>query len=63
VLIFSTTTTVAQTYNSYYNDIVNTVSQNNILNDLTTFESYGIKTIGTSALNNTQAWIKDVTNL
>ena len=58
VLIFSTTTTVAQTYNSYYNDIVNTVSQNNILNDLTTFESYGIKTIGTSALNNTQAWIK-----
>lgn len=59
ILIFTYSTTVAQTYNSYYNDIVANVSQTNILNDLTTFEAFGIKTVGTSALNNTQAWIKE----
>jgi hypothetical protein len=48
----------AQTFNSYYNGIVNNVSSANILADLTAFENLGIKQIGTTALNNTQAWIK-----
>ena len=58
VLIFNFSKITAQTYNSFYNDIVSNVSQANILADLNTFEAFGVKTIGTSALNNTQAWIK-----
>lgn len=50
--------TSAQTYNTFYNSVVSNVSSNNILADLNSFEDFGIKTIGTSALNNTQAWIK-----
>ncbi|MEE9349951.1 MAG: M28 family peptidase [Flavobacteriaceae bacterium] len=48
----------AQTFDAYYDGIVNNVSATNILNDLTTFENYGIKSIGTTALSNTQNWIK-----
>ena len=58
VLIFNFSNINAQTYNSFYNDIVSNVSQANILADLNTFEAFGVKTIGTTALNNTQAWIK-----
>lgn len=49
--------TKAQTYNSYYGDIVANTSASNVLNDLTTFESFGIKTLGSTALTNTQNWI------
>lgn len=47
----------AQTYNSYYGDIVANTSSSNVLNDLTTFESFGIKRVGTSALATTENWI------
>ncbi|MCK7591986.1 M28 family peptidase [Subsaxibacter sp. CAU 1640] len=47
----------AQTYNSFYGTIVSNTSYNNVLNDLTTFESFGIKQLGTTALSNTQNWI------
>jgi hypothetical protein len=58
LMLLSTTKVKAQTYNSFYGDIVNNVSYTNILNDLTTFENFGIKDIGSTALNNAQAWIK-----
>jgi hypothetical protein len=48
----------AQTFNSFYNDIVNNVSSANILSDLTAFENLGVKQIGTTALDNTQDWIR-----
>ncbi|WP_417876763.1 M28 family metallopeptidase [Winogradskyella sediminis] len=55
-LMFTSHST-AQTYNPFYGDIVNTVSASNIVADLTTFESFGVKTNGSSALSNTQNWI------
>lgn len=58
-LLFGLLTSHAQTFNSFYNDLVNTVSLSNIESDLQTFESFGIKEIGTFALDNTQAWIKN----
>jgi len=51
-------TASSQTFNSFYNGIVDNVSSANILADLNTFESLGVKEINTSALDNTQAWIK-----
>lgn len=48
----------SQTFNSFYDGIVNNVSSANILADLNTFESLGVKEINTTALDNTQAWIK-----
>lgn len=51
-------TVSAQTFNSFYNGIVNNVSSANILADLNTFESMGVKEINTTALDNTQSWIK-----
>lgn len=47
----------AQTYNSYYGGIVANTSSSNVLDDLTTFESFGIKRVGTSALATTETWI------
>ncbi|WP_298896608.1 M28 family peptidase [uncultured Psychroserpens sp.] len=47
----------AQTFNQYYADVVSDVSETNILNDLTAFENFGIKTVGSTALTNTQNWI------
>ena len=55
LVCFSTSN--AQTYNAYYGGIVANVSSNNVLNDLTTFENFGIKELGTTALTNTQNWI------
>lgn len=50
-------TTSAQTYNPYYGSIVANTSSSNVLNDLTTFEGFGVKQLGTTALTNTQNWI------
>lgn len=47
----------AQTLNSFYADIVSKTSEENILNDLTTFENFGIKTVGSKALTATETWI------
>ena len=56
--LLTSTSTKAQVYNDYYNDIVTNVSEANILNDLTTFENFGVKEVGTVANNNTKDWIK-----
>lgn len=47
----------AQTYNSFYGDIVNTVSGANILADLTSYENFGVKNVGSAALTNVENWI------
>ncbi|WP_296386499.1 M28 family peptidase [Winogradskyella sp.] len=49
--------TYGQTYNSFYGSIVSNVSSTNIVNDLTTFENYGVKEVGTIALTNAENWI------
>lgn len=57
-VILTFTKVSSQTFNTFYNTVVSDVSFTNIQNDLITFENYGVKSIGTSALNNAQAWIK-----
>jgi len=47
----------AQTFNSFYSGIVENTSQANILTDLTTFESFGIKNVGSTQLTDTENWI------
>ncbi|WCO02382.1 M28 family peptidase [Psychroserpens ponticola] len=49
--------TYAQTFNSFYSTILENTSQTNILNDLTTFESFGIKNVGSTRLTDTETWI------
>ncbi|TYA53313.1 M28 family peptidase [Formosa maritima] len=56
-LFFISTTTFSQTYNSYYGNIVSNVSQTNITTDLTNFENFGVKEVGTQALTNAENWI------
>ncbi|WP_417201161.1 M28 family peptidase [Bizionia sp.] len=51
--------TSAQSYNSFYGSVVNNVSAANILADLTTFEGFGIKELGSTQLNNTKNWLVD----
>jgi hypothetical protein len=55
--IFVISITSAQTFNQFYGNIVSNTSQINVLNDLTAFENFGIKTVGSSALANTENWI------
>lgn len=50
-------TVSAQTFNPFYADIVNNTSQSNVLSDLTAFENFGIKTVGSAALTTTEQWI------
>ncbi|MGK0428869.1 MAG: Zn-dependent M28 family amino/carboxypeptidase, partial [Psychroserpens sp.] len=47
----------AQSFNTFYANIVNNTSQTNVLNDLTAFENFGIKTVGSAALTTTENWI------
>lgn len=54
---FATLSIKAQDYNPYYNTIVENVSSVNILNDLITFEDFGVKEPGTTAIENTKNWI------
>ncbi|WP_299335925.1 M28 family peptidase [uncultured Psychroserpens sp.] len=49
----------AQTANSFYTDIVSKTSEATILNHLTTFENFGVKTVGSKALTNAENWITD----
>ena len=49
--------TSAQTFNQFYADVVSNTSQANVLNDLTAFESFGVKTVGSPALTTTENWI------
>lgn len=58
-LLFSIISVNAQTYQAAYGTIVNQCSQTNITNNLTTFESLGMKRAGTTALANTLTWLKN----
>ena len=58
LLTLSISSLNAQTFNSYYNTVVSNVSSPNILSDLTTFENFGVKNVGSTALGNAQNWIK-----
>ncbi|WP_264521314.1 M28 family peptidase [Flavobacterium sp. N1994] len=49
----------AQVYIPYYGSIVEQCSQTNITNNLTEYESLGLKRRGTSALDNTVNWLKN----
>lgn len=49
----------AQVYIPYYGSIVEQCSQTNITNNLTEYESLGLKRRGTSALDNTFNWLKN----
>ncbi len=55
--LFFSNNTYSQTFNTLYSDIVDDVSASNILTDLTTFENFGIKELGTNQLTNTQNWL------
>ncbi|WP_323788221.1 M28 family peptidase [Psychroserpens sp.] len=57
LLAFAVLSINAQTFNSFYSSIVENTSQANILNDLTTFESFGIKNVGSTRLTNAENWI------
>ncbi|MBQ0788689.1 MAG: M20/M25/M40 family metallo-hydrolase [Oceanihabitans sp.] len=56
-LLFLSLTTYAQTYNSYYQSVVDNVSASNILADLTSFESFGVKDVGSTNLTDAENWI------
>lgn len=58
-VLFINLNTTAQTYQAAYATIVNQCSQTNITNNLTTFESLGMKRAGTTALANTLTWLKN----
>lgn len=47
----------AQEFNTFYNQIVQNTSSNNILDDLTIFEDFGVKEPGTNAIEDTKDWI------
>ncbi|MCG2611857.1 M28 family peptidase [Flavobacterium sp. SM15] len=49
----------AQDFIQHYADVANQVTQDNITNNLTEFESLGVKRKGTAALQNTLNWLKD----
>ena len=49
----------AQTFNDFYAGVVAKTSEANILNDLTAFENFGIKNVGSEALNNCEHWIAE----
>jgi aminopeptidase YwaD len=51
------TSSNAQIYNDFYNDMVNNVSNVNLVDDITVFQNFGVKEPGTTANNNTKDWI------
>lgn len=53
------TATQAQTFKQEYADIANQASQSGIITNLTEFENFGLKTLGTVAQANTLQWLKD----
>ncbi|MFD2915902.1 M28 family peptidase [Psychroserpens luteus] len=57
VTLITINVTSAQTFNQFYADIVANTSQANVLSDLTAFENFGVKTVGSTALANTENWI------
>ena len=57
LLSLTYTSSNAQIYSDFYNDMVNNVSNVNLVDDITAFENYGVKEPGTAANNNTKDWI------
>jgi len=57
LLLFISVTTYAQNYNTYYQSVVDNVSATNILTDLTTFEGFGVKDVGSTNLTDAENWI------
>lgn len=57
-LLLLATKSYSQQYVPYYGTIVDQVSDENILNNLTEFENLGVKRRGTSPLQNTLNWLK-----
>lgn len=57
-LVMLTSNGFGQEYIPYYGSIVEQCSQANITNNLTTFESLGLKRRGTTSLQNTLDWLK-----
>lgn len=55
--LLSCISTNAQVFIPYYNQVVQNVSSGNILNDLHTFEDFGVKEPGTTAIENAKDWI------
>ncbi len=49
----------SQEFNPYYASVVDQCSQTNITDNLTTYESLGVKRRGTTSLRNTLNWLKD----
>src|SRR5690554_6956612 len=47
----------AQVFTTFYNQIIQNASSDNILDDLNTFEDFGVKEAGTSAIEATKDWI------
>lgn len=58
ILLLSITKGYSQDYIPYYASIVDQCSQTNITNNLTAYESLGLKRRGTPALQNTLDWLK-----
>jgi hypothetical protein len=54
---FTSCSIYAQNFNSFYSNIIQNTSQSNILNDLTTFESFGVKNVGSTRLTDAENWI------
>lgn len=57
LLTFSIQTSFAQLNNPYYHSVVNQVSYDTVLSHLITFQNYGVKSAGSSALTNTKNWL------
>ncbi|MBR9845003.1 MAG: M28 family peptidase [Algicola sp.] len=57
ILLLASLSLYAQTFNSFYSSIVENTSQANLLNDLTTFESFGVKNVGSTRLTDAENWI------
>ena len=59
IILLSLNSVEAQNANKYYAKIVSKTSETKILNDLTSFENFGIKKVGTEALSDAQTWITE----
>lgn len=57
-LVYSTA--VAQTHNSFYQQLVNQVNASNLTAKLTQFADFGVKEMGTSEQNDAFLWIKNL---
>lgn len=57
--LFATLSIQAQEFNVFYNQIVQNTSSANILEDLITFEDFGVKEPGTDEIEDTKNWIME----